>query len=463
MNRTALIIVLLFLGFAVHPWTAQGIVQAPALPGAQPISPADRVYTADQVSNTVTVINPFTLEVLGTIALGRSRLQNLFSPLYFGEINTHGLGFSPDGSRLAAIHVTTNSAVVIRTADNRIENTFYLGRGAHEGFISPDGKELWAAIRGQDYVSVVDLASGKETRRITTAPGPAMVIFSPDGRLAFINHSLAAELHVVEVSSHQVVRVIRELASPFSPNLAVSPDGREVWLTHKDMGKVTIVDAESLELMAVIDTGPVTNHVNFVTKPDADFAYVTIGGTNETLVFLRNGAHPVLVDRIPNSGSSPHGLWPSPDNTCIYVVLEDSDAMDVIDTDTREVIATLPVGQQPQTVVYVAGAASGGDGLENLTRQGLDKRVDRIPVEIRDGMGSASAVVRELEGLDMIQVEAAGLSPNSVFTVYFENIRAAVPVMDMRTDSQGRASSLAFTRFFNAFDRIFISRQDAVE
>src|SRR5258708_7562388 len=31
---------------------------APALPGAQPISGNDRVYTADQDSNTVTVINP---------------------------------------------------------------------------------------------------------------------------------------------------------------------------------------------------------------------------------------------------------------------------------------------------------------------------------------------------------------------------------------------------------------------
>jgi len=51
------------------PAVAQ-VVQAPALAGAQPISSRDRVYTADQVSNTVTVINPKTDEVLGTIPLG---------------------------------------------------------------------------------------------------------------------------------------------------------------------------------------------------------------------------------------------------------------------------------------------------------------------------------------------------------------------------------------------------------
>ena len=42
---------------------ATGFVQAPALPGAQPITARDRVYTADQTSNTVTVISPATNEV----------------------------------------------------------------------------------------------------------------------------------------------------------------------------------------------------------------------------------------------------------------------------------------------------------------------------------------------------------------------------------------------------------------
>lgn len=58
------------------------IVQAPALPGAQPIGNADRVYTADQTSNTVTVIQPSTRRVLGTLALGDERLGQTFGPQY---------------------------------------------------------------------------------------------------------------------------------------------------------------------------------------------------------------------------------------------------------------------------------------------------------------------------------------------------------------------------------------------
>jgi YVTN family beta-propeller protein len=54
--------------------------QAPALPGAQPIDVSDRIYTADQTSNTITVIKPFTHEVLGTIALGKPRMSDILNP-----------------------------------------------------------------------------------------------------------------------------------------------------------------------------------------------------------------------------------------------------------------------------------------------------------------------------------------------------------------------------------------------
>ncbi|MDQ3891993.1 MAG: hypothetical protein M3274_03730, partial [Actinomycetota bacterium] len=44
-----------------------GVRQAPALPGAQAISSGDRVYTADQSSNTVTVIDPSANDYKGEV------------------------------------------------------------------------------------------------------------------------------------------------------------------------------------------------------------------------------------------------------------------------------------------------------------------------------------------------------------------------------------------------------------
>ena len=42
-------------------------------------------------------------------------------------------------------------------------------------------------------------------------------------------------------------------------------------------------------LIKTFDTGPIANHVNFVSKADGEFAYVTIGGLNEVKVFRTDG------------------------------------------------------------------------------------------------------------------------------------------------------------------------------
>lgn len=126
------------------------VTQAPALPGAQPISANDRVYTADQDSNTVSVINPKTGTVLGTIPLGKVRMDtnaDVLGAMYNGQIDVHGLGFTRDGRYLDVIDVTTNAAHVIDTASNEVLRTIYLGRATHEGFFSPDGNYLWVALR----------------------------------------------------------------------------------------------------------------------------------------------------------------------------------------------------------------------------------------------------------------------------------------------------------------------------
>lgn len=131
----------------------QAIVQAPALPGAQPISSADRVYVGDQSSNTVSVIDPATNRVLGTIALGDSRLTDDLNPQYVKpSINAHGLGFSRDGKFVNVVSVASNTVTVIRTSNNTVVSQSYVGRAPHEAFFSADNRTVWVGTRGLSLV-----------------------------------------------------------------------------------------------------------------------------------------------------------------------------------------------------------------------------------------------------------------------------------------------------------------------
>src|SRR5262249_12911074 len=57
-----------------------------------PLSSRDRVYAAEQFSNTVSVTDPASNKLLGVIRLGDPQPGN-FSPLYRGQVLVHGMGF----------------------------------------------------------------------------------------------------------------------------------------------------------------------------------------------------------------------------------------------------------------------------------------------------------------------------------------------------------------------------------
>src|SRR5882724_4968121 len=91
-----------------------------------PSSRQDRVYAADQTSNTVSVIDPVGNRLLGVIRLG-DPVPGALSPLYRGELLVHGLGYSPDAETLAVVSVGSNSVTLIDTATNKIKGKVYVG------------------------------------------------------------------------------------------------------------------------------------------------------------------------------------------------------------------------------------------------------------------------------------------------------------------------------------------------
>src|SRR6266513_6335612 len=139
--------------FALVPSTfAQ---QAPWGRADIPISSRDRVYAADQTSNTVSVIDPAANKLLGVIRLG-DPVPAALSALYKGQLLVHGMGFSPDHHTLAVVSVGSNSVSFIDTATNSVKHVSYVGRSPHEACFTPDGKEAWVTVRGESYVGVRD-------------------------------------------------------------------------------------------------------------------------------------------------------------------------------------------------------------------------------------------------------------------------------------------------------------------
>jgi YVTN family beta-propeller protein len=378
-----------------------------------PVSHRDRVYAAEQFSNTVSVTDPADNKLLGVIRLGDPQPGN-FSPLYRGQLLVHGMGFSPDHKTIAVVSIGSNSVTFIDTASNAVKHTTYVGRSPHEAFFTPDGNEVWVTVRGESYVSVLDGTTYEERTRITVPGGPGMQIFSPDGKYGYVCSSFNPETVVITVADHQIVAHVAQ-ASPFCPNIAATPDGKQVWFTLKDTGKVQIFDAHPpFALIKTLDTGPITNHVNFARNANGTFAYVTIGGLNEVKVFRADNFDQVASIPV---GKLPHGVWPSGDGARVYVGLENEDALAAIDTLSNKVIATVPIGQAAQAVNYVPNAVPEGDGKQRLQPLGLAGQSAHLslapPKNGASAVGTAPTSVSLFDqGLvQVLQASVTGLEP----------------------------------------------------
>lgn len=434
--------VLLAAAFCAHAGQAPGLTSAPDVP----ITHRDRVYAAEQFSNTISVTDPVDNKLLGVIRLGDPSPGN-FSPLYRGQVLVHGMGFSPDHRTLAVVSIGSNSVTFIDTATNAVKHTTYVGRSPHEAFYTPDGREVWVTVRGENYVSVLDASTYEEKTRIVTPNGPGMQIFSPDGKYGYVCSSFTPETVVVLVATHEIVGRVKQ-ESPFCPNIAATPDGKQVWMTLKDIGRTMVFDAKPpFAVIKSLDTGAITNHVNFAWTKRGTIAYVTVGGLNHVKVFRTDDFS--LVATIP-VGKLPHGIWPSGDGSRMYVGLENGDALQAIDTSSNVVIAEIPIGQAPQALAYVPRAVPEGDGLQGLVPLGVAGQASHLTLaSVTNGKATpapnppTSVTLFDQGLIQVLEASATGLLPLQAYVLalaeHADGTGALQPLANFMTNPAGSA------------------------
>lgn len=375
----------------------------------------DRVYAANQVSNTVSVVDPANNSFLGEINLGKP-YPNVLSPLYRGQSLVHGLRYSPEKKMLAVVSIGSNSVTLVSTETNKVIKTIYVGRSPHEPTFTPDSKQIWTSVRGEAYVSVIDVASMKEIKRVEVADGPGMISFSPDGKIAYICSSFTPELDIVNTANYQIVKRI-PVVSPFSPNIFTSPNGEWVAMTHKDVGKVTVIDTRTLSVHKVLTTGAITNHVTFAKVGGKLKMLVTVGGENKVRIF--DVASDFKQTDTVNVGNLPHGLWPSEDGKLMYVGLEYGDQVQGIDLLTMKVLPAVKIGQSPQALVYADHAVTDPSNHLNLTplNDSAATQIIQMKAVQPEINATGKIAVRPIGLADLVEQIFGGLEPQNAYSL----------------------------------------------
>jgi len=99
------------------------------------------------------------------------------------------------------------------------------------------------------------------------------------------------------------------------------------------IGKVSIIDLYHPHCRHCTPHRPETKHPNFAIINGTTYGFVAVAAVNAAKLYRQDtpASSPVFITAIEASGIEPHGIWPSPGNTRMYVVNENSDTVYGID------------------------------------------------------------------------------------------------------------------------------------
>ena len=125
-----------------------------------------------------------------------------------------------------------------------IETVIPVGRGG-EGFdVSPDGNEAWVANAQDGTISVIDLATKTVVATLpANVPGANRLRFTPDGKLVLVTPGSA--LVVIDAATRKEVKRLSSVHG--SGGIQMQPDGTRAYVACGRDGYVAVIDLKTLE------------------------------------------------------------------------------------------------------------------------------------------------------------------------------------------------------------------------
>jgi YVTN family beta-propeller protein len=332
----------------------------------------DHVFVANELSNTISVINPLNNTLEDTIDLTGFDNRKPFSfnastplaamhltPLYNGAIDTHGMNSSPDGKLIAVAARGSSNIYLINTTTlekTGPDNGIFVGREPHVPTFTLDGRSIWTTVRGSNYIAIIDANDAIKNNRtfyneaISTVNAPSMIWFSKDGRLAFVGSQKDSVMDVIDTTSKKSIAIVNlTKVDPigFTPFVKVTPDGSEVWLVHKSADAITVISTQQpFNIVSTIklEKGSKPNHVEFAGGRDngRGYAYVTLADadpkTNTSKVMIIDTINKSIIGSSDSHGKEAHGIWANPNGTSLYVGHEQTPVLAVFDINGSNAI-----------------------------------------------------------------------------------------------------------------------------
>lgn len=216
----------------------------PHLPVLDPAT--GMLYVTTELDQTVTIVDPRTRKIVGTIPTGQEQSHMLavshdgkrgytanVGPGTVSVLDMAGrktlavipvskdvqrISISNDDKLVFTADQTKPELVVIDTGKNQVKTRVALPGTGYGTAATPDGRWLLVAVPSTNEVAVVDLSSMKVARTISVPSSPQEVLIPPAGKIAYVSCAQSGEVAAIDLAQWKVEKLIT--AGTFADGLA---------------------------------------------------------------------------------------------------------------------------------------------------------------------------------------------------------------------------------------------------
>lgn len=209
-----------------------------------------------------------------------------------------------------------------------------------------EGGTLLIGNKGEDTLSFVSLADGRELGRAATGRMPHEIAVSPDGRRAAVVSYGASGIDIFDVASRAKLRTIDISPNAGPHGIVWLNDGRLVATTERSRS-VAVVDTRRGDAVTTIPTGQEGTHM-VVVSPDGRRAFTANIGSGTVSVLDLASARKLRDIEV---GGRPEGIALTPDGRTLWVGDLAGARVQAYDAASFERLAEVAVGEVPIRVL----------------------------------------------------------------------------------------------------------------
>jgi YVTN family beta-propeller protein len=216
------------------------------------IGPKDgRLYVTTELDKTITIIEPETLKILGTLPTGQSE--------------SHMLALSHDGRRAYTANVGPGTVSVIDVAARKVLKVIPISGNTQRISITPDDKWVFTADQTKAQMAAIDTAKTEVAKWIPMEGMGYGSTVTPDGRWLLVALPDQNKVAVIDVKTMQMARSVP--VGDYPQEVLVRPDGKTAYVScMRGAGTVSEIDLGSWKVRRTIATGSSTDGLAWAGK-----------------------------------------------------------------------------------------------------------------------------------------------------------------------------------------------------